>query len=247
MNKLYGELAAWWPLLSPVADYAEEAAFFSRLLMGAGIAPGGRVLELGSGGGNNAFHLKRHFAMTLVDPSSHMLEHSRAINPECEHLIGDMRDLRLSRQFDAVFVHDAVVYMTSEADLRQAMETAFVHTRPGGAALFAPDYLTENFRAGTDQGGVDDGDRGLRFLEWVHDPNPNDRVYAVDYAILLKEHDGTVRVEHDRHLEGLFSRNEWLTWLRETGYQSQTVALQHSEVEPGAHELFICHRPKSGS
>ena len=31
---------------------------------------------------------------------------SRSINPECEHVQGDMRTLRLGREFDAVFVHD---------------------------------------------------------------------------------------------------------------------------------------------
>jgi hypothetical protein len=53
-----------------------------------------------------------------------MLELSRGLNPECEHVVGDMRPLHLGRQFDAVFVHDAVMYMTTEDDLRQAMETA---------------------------------------------------------------------------------------------------------------------------
>jgi hypothetical protein len=40
-----------------------------------------------------------------------------------------------------VFVHDAVAYMTTERELRAAIETAFVHCRPGGAALFAPDHV----------------------------------------------------------------------------------------------------------
>jgi hypothetical protein len=31
MSKLYNELAVWWPLLSPVAEYAEEAAFFAQV------------------------------------------------------------------------------------------------------------------------------------------------------------------------------------------------------------------------
>ena len=30
--KLYDELAEWWPLFSAPADYAEEAAFFARVL-----------------------------------------------------------------------------------------------------------------------------------------------------------------------------------------------------------------------
>src|SRR5690606_12595145 len=105
------------------------------------------------GGGNNASHLKAHARLTLVEPSEGMRAVSRALNPECEHLDGDMRTVRLGRTFDAVFVHDAVAYMTTEADLRRAMATAFLHTRPGGAALFAPDHVRETFVPGTDHGG----------------------------------------------------------------------------------------------
>src|SRR6185503_21114943 len=113
------------------------------------------VLELGRGGGNNASQLKARFEMLLVEPAAGMLALSRVLNPECEHVQGDMRTVRLGRQFDAVFVHDAVAYMTTEADLRMVIETAFVHCRPGGAALFAPDHIRENFRPSTDHGGHD--------------------------------------------------------------------------------------------
>src|SRR5260370_768990 len=82
------------------------------------------VLELGSGGGNSAFHLKAHFAMTLVDLSPRMLLVSRKLNPECEHIRGDIRTLRLGRTFDAVFVHDAICHMTTEPDLRAVLQTA---------------------------------------------------------------------------------------------------------------------------
>ena len=125
---------------------------------------------------------------------------SRKLNPECVHRQGDMRTVRLEREFDCVFVHDAICYMTSEIDLRRAMETAFVHCRPGGAALFAPDNLRENFKAQTDHGGHDTPHRSLRYLEWTWDPDPNDTTYVVDYAYLLREEDGSVTVVHDRHL-----------------------------------------------
>ena len=92
----------------------------------------------------------RH-GLTLVDLSADMLEMSRRLNPGCAHHQGDMRTLRLGRTFDAVFVHDAVAYMTTEADLRQVTETAFAHCRPGGIALFVPDHTTENFEPVTDQ------------------------------------------------------------------------------------------------
>ena len=144
--RLYTDLASWWPLLSAPDEYAEEAAIYERLLRDAGETPAATLLELGSGGGNNASFLKAHFTMTLVEPSAGMLAVSHALNPECAHVQGDMRDVRLGRLFDRVFVHDAVCYMTTERDLRRAMDTAFVHCRPGGGVLFCPDHVRENFR-----------------------------------------------------------------------------------------------------
>ena len=73
--KLYCELAAWWPLMSAPADYQEEAGFYTEILREA--CDPRTVLELGSGGGNNASHMKAHFQLTLVDRSNGMLAVSR--------------------------------------------------------------------------------------------------------------------------------------------------------------------------
>ncbi len=81
--RLYDELASWWPLLSAPAEYAEEAEFYRKALVDACDRPPRSLLELGSGGGNNASHLKAHFdEMTLVDCSPAMLAVSRTLNPE---------------------------------------------------------------------------------------------------------------------------------------------------------------------
>jgi SAM-dependent methyltransferase len=241
LPKLYRELAVWWPLLSPPEEYAEEAAFYGELLRAPDVPrPGYTLLELGSGGGNNAVHLKRHFEMCLVDLSPEMLEVSRRLNPECEHHQGDMRDLRLGRQFDRVFIHDAIAYMTSERDLRRAIETAFVHCAPGGAALFAPDHVRENFQPATDHGGTDGAERGLRYLEWAWDPDPTDTTYVVDYAYLLREPDGSTSVVYDRHVDGLFPRADWLRWLEQAGF----VPATHSSMATGEREVFFALKPE---
>jgi SAM-dependent methyltransferase len=236
--RLYSELAAWFHLLTAPADYAVEAAFYRRVLESACAQPPRTLLELGSGGGNNASHLKAHFQLTLVDRSPPMLELSQTINPECEHIAGDMRSVRLGRQFDAVFIHDAVAYMATEADLRAAIRTAFVHCRPGGAALFAPDYLRETFRPSTDHGGADAGGRGLRYLEWTWDPDPGDSSYLVDMAYLLREESGAVRVEYDRHQLGLFSREEWLRFIEEAGFEASTMSFEEGGGELGSELLL---------
>ena len=254
--RLYDELAEWWPLVGdPATEYAVEAGIYADLLAEACDGPIESLLELGSGGGNNALHMKRRFPrLLLTDVSQGMLAVSRALNPECEHRHGDMRTLRVGRTFDAVFVHDAVCYMTTEADLRRAMETAWVHCRPGGAVLFAPDHVRENFPGAlTDGGGCDEPlllgaagmcARGLRFVEWVWDPDPGDTHYLVDYAFLLRDRDGSARVEHDRHVEGLFTRQRWLDLLTEVGFEARSVPFVHPEVEPGRHEMFVGRRPQ---
>jgi len=220
----------------------EEAAFASRILRQFSDRPPRTVLELGSGGGNNASHLKADFEMTLVDVAPGMVRESRRLNPECRHAVGDMRTVRLERQFDCVFVHDAVCYMTTEADLRAAIETAFVHCAPGGAALFCPDHVRETFQPSTDHGGHDGAHRSLRYLEWTWDPDPADSTYTVDYAYVLRDADGSARVELDRHVEGLFSRDVWLRLLTEAGFMPKIVPFDHSELEPGSCELFAASR-----
>ena len=216
--KLYGELSEWWPTFSSLDDYREETAFFARTLIKLGDPAPRRVLELGSGGGNSAFHLKKRFEMTLVDLSAQMLAVSRALNPECEHIESDIRTVRLGRTFDAVFVHDAICHMTTEADLRAVMQTAFVHLRPGGVALFVPDFVRETFVENTDHGG-NDTDRGsVRFLQWTTDPDPRDTTYLVDFAILIRDEQGQTRLVHDRHTYGLFARAKWRGLMREVGF-----------------------------
>jgi SAM-dependent methyltransferase len=234
--KLYGELASWFHLLSSPSDYAEEADFARKLLVETGAAAPRTVLELGSGGGNNASHLKAHFQMTLVDLSPGMLELSRKLNPDCEHLMGDMKTLRLRRNFDAVFVHDAIMYMTTEDDLRRAAETAFVHCKTEGAAVFMPDVVRETFVSLTTHGGHDGNGRSIRYIEWTFDADPADTVYTVDFAYLLREDSEPLRVVHDRHVFGIFPRDTWLTLLRDVGFEVNVVA------DPWGREAFACRK-----
>jgi SAM-dependent methyltransferase len=235
---MYGELAGWFHLLTAPVEYEEEAATFLGLLREEVNGSLETLLELGAGGGNTASHLKASLRLTLTDLSEAMLDQSRAINPECEHVAGDMRTLRLGRTFDAVLVHDAVMYMTTARDLRAAMDTAFVHLRPGGVALFTPDAVAETWEPATDHGGHDGNDgRALRYLEWTFDPDPSDTTVVTDFAIIVREADGSARVVHDRHIEGLFPRPTWLALLDDAGFEVSTVG------DRWGRDLFVASKP----
>ncbi len=229
--RLYDDLAGWYHLLTPPSDYVWEAERYAALARAH--ARDGEVrtlLDLGSGGGNVSWHLRQWFACTLVDRSPAMLAASQTINPDCEHVEGDLRSLRLGRTFDVVLLQDAVMYMTSEDDLRAAVATAFAHLRPGGCALIAPDMTRETFREGETYGGVDsaDGGRGLRFVEWVRDPDPTDTTITVDFAMLLREGDD-VRAVHERHLHGLFERAVYGRAIADAGF-TLIDRLEHAGV-----------------
>lgn len=234
---LYGELAPWFHLLTAPAEYGAEAGFYHRVVERAASRPVTEVLELGSGGGNNASHLKAWWRLTLVDVSPAMLELSRRLNPECDHVVGDMRSVRLQRTFDAVFVHDAVDYLTTRDDLRAAMETAFVHLAPGGVALFAPDCTTETFRPDTEHGGHDGEGRALRYLEWSWDPDPADDTYVSEMVYVMRQGE-QVRTEHERHELGMFPRRVWLELLADVGFEAGAVPFDPDMDEAGL-EVFL--------
>lgn len=238
---VYDALIDWYALLDPRVDHHDEATAYGDALVRGVVGDARTLLELGAGAGNNAWFLKQRFACTLTDLSPKMLALSRAQNPDCEHLEGDMRTLRLGREFDAVLVHDAVCYMTTRAQLREAALTAFVHLRSGGAAVFAPDCTRESFEEGATLLECDAGGRSLRGLEWSWDADPSDETYQVEYALLLRD-GAVVRSVHDHHEEGLFSRATWVEVLSSVGFQVETFA-RPLDDEGEFDEVFLCRKP----
>jgi trans-aconitate methyltransferase len=230
----YDQLAEWWPLFSPPEHYVEEATDIVGRLTAHAASGSATMLVLGAGGGSLVSHLKSHFTLTLTDLSASMLAVSRAINPECEHLVGDMRTIRLDRRFDVVLVHDAIMYATTADDVRATLATAADHCRDGGTVIVLPDFVRETFTPGTDNGGEDANDgRGFRYLEWRWDPDPNDDTYIVDYAFLMRDATGDVRVVHDRHIEGLFPRARWLEWFAANGLSAT------SSIDQWGRDVFV--------
>lgn len=246
--RLYDDLAPWWPLISPPGEYAAEAAYLAAVLAAARL-PVREVLDLGSGGGHVAVHLKAGhlkdgLRMTLVDLSAGMLAVSAELNPECEHRQGDMRTIRLGTAFDAVLVHDAVDYMTSEDDLRQVIGTAWAHCRPGGLALFVPDYTAESFEEISGHGGGSDAaGRQASFQERTWDPVPGDGWIESEYEFTLREADGSTRVIREAHRLGAFSEATWRRLLTGAGFDTTSGAAPAPAAGHRPRNLFTGVRP----
>ncbi len=217
-NRMYDDLAYLWPLVSDPAGYATEARCWREVLREK-LGPGRHhILELGVGGGNNLSHLTRDFQATAVDLSEGMLVHSKRLNPGVEHIVGDMRTIRLGRTFEAVLIHDAISYLPTEEDLRATFATAAAHLEPGGILITAPDWYRETFQDlwVSHKTRAKDG-LELTLIEYAYAPDPNDSTMTTVFFYMIREH-GRLRIEEDLHVTGLFPMQTWVDLMSQAGF-----------------------------
>jgi len=67
----------------------------------------------------------------------------------------------------------------------------------------------------------------------------DDTTYVRDFAYLLHETGRDVQCEYDRHVCGLFRREEWLQTLAEAGFDPHAIPFEHGGGEPGSCEVFL--------
>ena len=177
-----------------------------------------------------------------------MLAVSRQLNPECEHLRGDMRTVRLGRTFDAVFVHDAVDYMTDRG--RPAAGRWGRPSRTAGPAASrcsCPITIAETFEPGPDTAAAT-VPTGVASASSTGSgtPTPTTRRSLTEYAFLLRDADGAVRVVHETHRTGLFGRETWLRLLADAGFEPDAV-IEETAEDRAPRVVFVGRRLRSRS
>ena len=231
LHRLYDDLAYLWPLMSLPEEYAEEASYW-RMNLRELLGPGKhKVLELGVGGGHNLSHLTSDFEATGVDISEKMLAHSRQLNTGVEHLVGDMRDIRLGRKFKAVFIHDAISHMLSEADLTATFTTAAAHLETGGIFIITPDYFSESFHEPHIEYCTRSNDQmQLTYFEYAYDPDPSDTMIETIFTHMIRKGD-RLHIEHDRFITGLSPKSTWLRLMQEAGFSVEEHSYHLSSTD----------------
>ena len=73
-------------------------------------------------------------------------------------------------------------------------------------------------------------------------PIAEDTWTVTEYAFLLREADGSIRLVHETHRTGLFSREVWLRLIAEAGFEASAVSEVTLEDRP-PRELFVGHMP----
>jgi len=143
MSQVFDAYAAYYDLLYQDKDYQTEADFVHALLAKHGVPAGGQILELGCGTGKHAECFARMgYTLHGVDMSPAMVDVANARKPadvaaKLEFAVGDVRDVWVAKQFDAVIsLFHVASYQTTNADLLAMFKTAATHLKPGGVFLF---------------------------------------------------------------------------------------------------------------
>lgn len=127
-----------------------EARWLARFA--ACLPAGGRVLDLGCGGGEPIarWFIAEGFTVTGVDFSQPMLDMARARWPAGDWHHADMRSLDLGRRFDGVIAWNSFFHLTPD-EQRAVLPRFANHLAPGGSLL-----LTVGPRHGEVTGTVGD-------------------------------------------------------------------------------------------
>ena len=219
----YNELAWVDTVLAGPDEYEEECRTYVKLIRKTASTPPRTLLHLGSGAGGHDQVLKRYFTVTGVDLSRGMLEIARAAHPDISYIEGDMRSVRLGKQFDAVVIPDSIDYMVTPDDLRQAMQTAAEHLRAGGVLLIAA-KTAESFRDNNFVYSGEKGDVQVTVFEnnYINPYRPNTYEAALAYMIRRR---GEFSCFTERHVLGLYDRAVWEKLFQDAGCSVQQAAL----------------------
>ena len=227
-RRLYHDLAWIWPIVSPPADYRDEAAEFHELIQTFGTGAPKSLLHLGCGAGHLDSHLKQHYRITGVDLSDPMLALARTQNPELDYQSGDLRTVRLDERFEAVILADASDYLLSPDALEAAFTTAYHHLLPGGVFCTYAEETTEKFIQNKTRTSVhNEGGVEITAVENVYAPDPTDSVYELTLVYLIRR-GPDLQVEVDRHQAGLFSVKTWMDRLEAVGFIAEVIQYQDS-------------------
>jgi SAM-dependent methyltransferase len=190
---VFGNYARYYDLLYRDKDYAIEADYIHDLIQE--YAPGSKtILDLGCGTGRHDTLLaQKGYTLHGVDMSEEMLAVAHTnLSASISNLIftqGDIRTIRLNKQFDVVTsLFHVISYQTANEDLESAFATVKSHLKPGGLFIFdcwyGPAVLTDR-PVKRVKSLEDDAISVVRTAEPVMHPNEN--IVDVNYSILIKD------------------------------------------------------------
>ena len=148
-HPLYDKAAGLYDRIYHWKDYRAEGGKLRTLLLAAGVAEGGHILEAACGTGAHLQNLSQWFRVSGFDRSPEMLAIARSKLPDVSLWQADMTDFSVAPPVDALLcLFSSIGYVYPEERLRQAARAFADAVRPGGALIVEPFLTEKTFTAG---------------------------------------------------------------------------------------------------
>jgi len=243
--RVFDKYSSYYDLLYREKDYEGEAAYIDGLIRR--FHPGaGTVLDMGCGTGRHAGYLaQRGYKIHGIDISETMLAAANKIaNGESQvFTLGDIRNVRLAKIFDAVIsLFHVMSYQTGSDDLHNAFTTACAHLNKGGVFIFdcwyGPAVLTE--RPAVRVKRIADKDLEItRVAEPVMHANKNS--VNVNYHIFIRDNTtGKIDEIKENHRMRYLFKPEIDSLLRQAGFTLEGFFEYMTGNEPGYNTWSVC-------
>jgi ubiquinone/menaquinone biosynthesis C-methylase UbiE len=196
-------------------DYAREAAHVHAVIQRHKRSPGRTLLDVACGTGGHLAALRQHYDVAGLDLDPAMLAIARRKHPDLPLQQGDMVDLNLGRQFDAVVcLFSAIAYALTVPRLHQTLQTMSRHLWPGGVVIAEPFIRPEDVRQGFLSADFVD-EPGLKIAR-MNISTVQDRVVSLNFHFLVGTPQGT-QYFTERHDLAAFRHQDYLEAFHAAG------------------------------
>jgi SAM-dependent methyltransferase len=231
---LHGKLAKYYDKINSYRDYLDEAVRLQNLIIKYAESGGNALLDVACGTGLHLKYLKDDFFCVGVDASKAMLKIARKNAPDVPFKEGDMRTLKLGKQFDVVTcLLSSIGYVKTEANLQRTIRNFSLHLKKGGVALIEPSYADAAYVKGEPRLSTFDGkDTKIARIN-VTKIRTATALLSMHFIIADRGKEAAYVV--DKHELGLFGINRTLKIMTATGLKSRYLK---NGLMPG-RELFV--------
>ena len=131
-------------------DYGAESKRLRHLIGRHNRSNGRSLLDVPCGTGRHLQYLKAWFDVEGLDINRKMLALARKRNPGIRFHRGDIRTFKLRERFDVITcLFSAIGYMTTIAQMREAVRNMSFHLKAGGVLIVEPWVHRQEFKSGS--------------------------------------------------------------------------------------------------
>ena len=220
--KIYSSKANYYDLIYGGKDYQKETQLIYQTISKYKKSKGKELLDVACGTGNHLKYFVDFYTCEGIDINSELIEIAANKVPNAIFMKADMLNFNLQKKYDIITcLFSAIGYTKTLNNLRKVLKNFYFHLKNGGVVLIEPWFTKESkdFRV------------SVPFV--VHNENDNTKISRISIAsiknnisimdthYLVDEAGKGISHFSEKHILGLFEKNEFIKVMIEVGFKTK--------------------------